>query len=408
LSSETPWNTDKWFVSPWNYLPEATEGFQFADQIQVHDLTLRDGEQQAGFCFRSDEKIRIAGRLAELGVHRIEAGTPAVSKDDERAVREIARLNLGPKIFALARCRVEDVKQVVDCGCDGAIVEIPCSEHMLEYAYGWSLERAIEMSVNATRFAKEQGLYVVFFPIDSTRTEINWYLDLIEHVASYGGMDALALVDTTGTLAPHAVPYMVKKTRQRLPGVPLECHFHNDFGLGAANTLAGLAAGAEVAHLTVTGIGERGGSAPLEDVAIGLLTMYGVDLGIKYEQLTALSQLIRELSPLEIPNNRQIVGDDLFDMESGIITDWWQNCRHDHPLEVFPFHWDLVGQKPPRVVLGKKSGRASIALRLEEMGVEATPEQMVDMMWRVKDKSIEKKGLLTDEEFQEIVRSVLE
>ena len=407
MNSTTLWHTDKWFVSPWNYLPESTEGFQFADQIQIHDLTLRDGEQQSGFCFRSEEKLEIAARLAELGVHRIEAGTPAVSHDDEKAVREIAKLNLGPKIFALARCRVEDVKQVVDCGVDGAIVEIPCSEHMLEYAYGWSLEQAIEMSVNATRFAKEQGLYVVFFPIDSTRTEISWYLDLIEQVASHGGMDALALVDTTGSLAPHAVPYMVKKTRERLPNIPLELHFHNDFGLGAANTLAGLTAGAEVAHLTVTGIGERGGSAPLEDVVVSLLTMYGVDLNIKYEHLTALSKLIRKLSPLQIPSNRQIVGDDLFDMESGIITDWYKNCRHDHVLEVFPFHWSLVGQKPPRVVLGKKSGRASIALRLEEMDIQATGEQMQEMLLKVKDRGIQKKGLLTDKEFEEVVESVL-
>ena len=405
--SATPWHTDKWFVSPWNYLPEATEGFQFADEIQVHDLTLRDGEQQSGFCFRSDEKVKIAVRLAELGVHRIEAGTPAVSKDDEKAVREIAKLNLGPKIFALARCRVDDVKQVIDCGVDGAIIEIPCSEHMLEHAYGWPLERAIEMSVNATRYAKEQGLYVVFFPIDATRTEANWYLDLIEQVASYGGMDALALVDTTGSLAPHAVPYMVERTRERLPDVPLECHFHDDFGLGTANTLAALAVGVEVAHMTITGIGERGGSVPLEDVAVSLLTMYGVDLGIKYEQLTAMSQLIRELSPLQIPGNRQIVGDELFDMESGIITDWYRNCRHEHVLEVFPFHWDLVGQKPPRVVLGKKSGRASISLRLEELGITATAEQTLDMLWKVKDKSIEKTGLLTDEVFEEIVQYVL-
>jgi isopropylmalate/homocitrate/citramalate synthase len=200
---------------------------------------------------------------------------------------------------------------------------------------------------------------------------------------------------------------MVQKTRERLPGVPLECHFHNDFGLGAANTLSALATGVDVAHLTVTGIGERGGSAPLEDVAVSLLTMYGVDLGIKYEQLTSISQLIRELSPLQIPNNRQIVGDDVFDMESGIITDWYQNCRHDHVLEVFPFHWDLVGGKPPRVVLGKKSGRASISLRLEEMGVTATPEQTMDILLAVKDKSIEKKGLLTDEEFEQIVQSVV-
>ena len=146
---------------------------------------------------------------------------------------------------------------------------------------------------------------------------------------------------------------------------------------------------------------------PLEDVVVSLLTMYGVDVGIKYGQLTALSHLIRERSPLQIPSNRQIVGDDLFDMESGIITDWYANCRKDHVLEVFPFHWDLVGQKPPRVVLGKKSGRASIALRLEEMGISATTEQMMDMMWLVKDRSIEKKGLLTDSEFEEIVQSVL-
>jgi isopropylmalate/homocitrate/citramalate synthase len=94
-------------------------------------------------------------------------------------------------------------------------------------------------------------------------------------------------------------------------------------------------------------------------------------------------------------------------MESGIITDWYANCREGHVLEVFPFHWGLVGGKPPRVVLGKKSGRASIALRLEEMGVTATRKQMMDMLWKVKDKSIEKKGLLTQDEFEEIVQSVL-
>ena len=89
--SPTPWHTDQWFVSPWNYLPEVTAGFHFPEKIQIHDLTLRDGEQQAGVLFRKDDKVRIAEALAELGVHRIEAGTPAVSKEDEDAVREIAR-----------------------------------------------------------------------------------------------------------------------------------------------------------------------------------------------------------------------------------------------------------------------------------------------------------------------------
>jgi isopropylmalate/homocitrate/citramalate synthase len=183
----TPWHTDQWFVSPWNYLPEVTGPLHFPPKVEIHDLTLRDGEQQAGILFRKDEKVRIAEALAELGVHRIEAGTPAVSKEDELAVREIARRRLGPKIFALARCLVDDVKRVADCGVDGAIVEIPSSEHMLKYAYRWPLQKAIDMSVAATRCAHEQGLYVVFFPIDSTRSDIDWYLTLIERVASEAG-----------------------------------------------------------------------------------------------------------------------------------------------------------------------------------------------------------------------------
>src|SRR4030042_2222614 len=163
--NDQPWHTEKWFVSPWNYLPEVTSEFHFPEKIEVHDLTLRDGEQQAGVLFRKDDKVRIAEKLAELGVQRIEAGTPAVSREDEDAGREIARRNFGPKIFALARCIIDDVKRVADCGVYGAMVEIPCSEHMLKYAYQWPLERAIEAAIAATRAAHEEGLYVVFFPM---------------------------------------------------------------------------------------------------------------------------------------------------------------------------------------------------------------------------------------------------
>src|SRR3990172_2230739 len=117
----TPWHSDQWFVSPWNYLPEVCGSLEFPTKVEIHDLTLRDGEQQAGILFRRDEKLRIAEALAELGVHRIEAGTPAFSKEDDLAARDTPRRSLGPKIFALARCVVEDVKRVADCGVDGAV-----------------------------------------------------------------------------------------------------------------------------------------------------------------------------------------------------------------------------------------------------------------------------------------------
>jgi len=402
----TPWQTEKWFVSPWNYLPEVTAAFRFPPKIEIHDLTLRDGEQQAGIVFRKDDKVRIAAALAELGVHRIEAGTPAVSKDDEAAVREIVRRRFGPKIFALARCIVEDVKRVADCGVDGAIVEIPCSEHMLQYAYRWPLERAIEMSIAATRAAHDEGLYVVFFPIDSTRSDIDWYLTLIERVAREGWMDALALVDTAGVLTAHAVPLMVQRAQERIHK-PLELHFHNDFGHSVVSTIAGLAAGASVAHLTINGIGERAGNTPLEETVISLLTQYGVDVGIRYDRLFETARLVRELGGYPVADNRPVTGERLFHVESGIITDWWHNCGEEHMLEIFPYRWDLVGQPDPRMVFGKLGGTASIVMALEKRGIAATEGQIAEIVLRMKTQAVEKKGELSEEELDTIIQQVL-
>ena len=315
----TPWHTDKWFTSPWNFAPEVREKLDFAPQIKFHDITLRDGEQQTGVALQKDEKVRIAEKLAEAGVQRIEAGMPVVSPDDKAAIEKIVSLHLPAEIFCFSRCMVEDVDRAADTGAHGVVVEIPSSEHLLERAYGWSLEKAMDLSIAATAHARDRGLYTVFFPIDASRSDLTWFLDLITKVATEGHMDALAVVDTFGGVNPHAISYLVQACKQRV-GKPVETHFHDDFGLGAANTLIGLAAGAEVAHVTVTSLGERAGNAALEDVAIGLLTMYGVDTGLHYEQLYGLSKYVREVTGLTIPSNRPIVGDSLFAVESGIVT----------------------------------------------------------------------------------------
>lgn len=400
-----PWKTNQWFVSPWNYLAAPDEGFGFADHIRIHDVTLRDGEQQAGIIFTKDEKVRIAAKLAESGVHRIEAGMPAVSPADEAAIREIARLGLGVEIFSFARCMKEDIQRAADCGVDGVIVEIPSSEHMIELAYRWPLQKAIDLSIEATRFAHELGLYTVFFPIDASRAGLEQYLDLIEKVSAEGHMDSLVLVDTLGTLSPHAVPYFVKNTQQRI-NKPLEAHFHMDFGLGTANTLIALASGVEVAHTTVSGIGERAGNTPMEELVLALLMLYGRDIGIVTENLTALSQMVLKMAKVQIPENRQVVGEGLFQIESGIIADWFQNCGDENITEVFPYRWDLVGQKAPHPVLGKGSGLPSVQYWLNQLGFTATEEQKSSILTEVKELSIQKKGLLELNEFQKIVERI--
>ncbi|MDK2879436.1 MAG: hypothetical protein PWR06_2152 [Thermoanaerobacteraceae bacterium] len=405
--SSTPWKTDKWFVSPWDYEKEVTEGLKFPPKIKIHDVTLRDGEQQAGVVFNEDQKVAIAEKLAEAGIHRIEAGMPAVSAQDEAAIKEIVKRNLGPEIFAFARCMKEDVKRAVDCGVKNIVVEIPSSEHMIKNAYKWSVEKAIELSIEATRFAKENGLYTVFFPIDATRAELNWFLTLIEKVATEGHMDALVLVDTFGGISPHAVPYMVRKVKERIKDKPIEVHFHDDFGMGAANTLMALAAGAEVAHTTVSALGERAGNAPYEELVVALKTMYDIDLGIDLSKLYSISKFVREIAHLPMRYNRPIVGDMLFNIESGIIAGWYQNCGVEMPTELAPIVAELVGQTPPQVVLGKNSGIPSIDYWLDKIGVSADDEQKKEILAKVKERAFVKGWLLNEDEFRDIVSKVI-
>ena len=404
--SDTPWKSNEWFVSPWNYNSEVVSSFQFAEEIKIHDITLRDGEQQAGIVMNREEKVKIAKALADAGVHRIEAGMPVVSAADEAAIKEIVDLDLESEIFSFARCMVSDVEKAKECGVKGIVVEIPCSEHIIKHAYDWPLEKALELSIEATLCAKENGLYTVFFPIDSSRAEMNWFLDTIEHVATKGHMDALAVVDTFGGISPHAVPYLIGKIRERIQK-PLEPHFHDDFGMGIANTMMALACGGSVAHTTVLGVGERAGNAAMESVVLALLTMYGRDIGIKTEKIYELSQIVREITQAQIPTNRSAVGDRIFHIESGIVTSWFEQCGSEHRLELMPFLPSLVGQPDPQVVMGKCSGIDSVKKWLADAGLVIDDEQkQMELVQKVKESAISNKRLLTRDEFFDLAKEV--
>ncbi len=401
-----PWKTDRWFTSPWNWAPEVRAALHFPENIRFHDVTLRDGEQQTGIAFRRHEKVAIAKKLAEAGVHRIEAGMPAVSAEDEGAIKDIVALDLGPEIFSFARCMPADVKLAKECGVHGIITEIPSSDHIIRNAYGKDMDWAVKSSIETTLAAKEAGLYTVFFTIDSTRSELERYLDLVEKVATEGHMDALTLADSFGGCTPEAIGMVLRRLKRRF-AKPIEIHCHEDFGLGVANTISALANGASVAHVTVSATGERAGNVPLEDTVMALRTMYGVDTGIRTEALYELSKLVQKLAGLELPPNRPIVGDSLYYIESGIVTMFHRRCKKVEPLEYIPFAPEMVGRPGPDVALGKGSGLANIEEHLERRGLTATPEQANEILARVKQTAIDKKALLTGAEFDEIAGTVL-
>ncbi|MDK1039379.1 MAG: pyruvate carboxyltransferase [Actinomycetota bacterium] len=404
--SDSPWKTDSFFSSPWNYLPEVTETFQLAENIQIHDVTLRDGEQQAGIVFTADDKMRIAEALSEAGIHRIEAGLPAVSPADTEAVKRIATAGFDAEIYAFSRCMISDVELALECGVSGVIMEVPASHHLIEKAYRWPVERAIEASIESTKFAHENGLKVTFFPIDATRAPMTQLLDDLETVATQGHVDNVGLVDTFGVCSPHAISYYTRRVRERM-GVPVETHFHMDFGMGVANTLLAAGEGASVLQTTVSGLGERAGNAPTEETVLALLTMYGTDLGIKTEKFTSIARLVAELSGVTQPGNRPVTGERLFNVESGIITTWVKNAGDDL-TEPFPYRPELVGQPQPEAVLGKGSGVDSVSIWLGRHGIHNAETSQIELILaEVKAVSLAKKGLLNNDEFLEIVREVL-
>ncbi len=392
----------KWWVSPSNYADDVTAGYHFPSKIEILDTTLRDGEQQAGIAFTRGEKIRIAKMLDEAGIHRIECGTPAVSPEDEAAIKEIASLGLKAKLFAFVRNMKEDMKLAKECGVYGVLAEIPGSEHLLKFGKKWTAEKAIAAAIESTAYAHELGLYVTFFPADSSRASLDFLIDAVHQISENGHMDALALVDTFGAFSPEGAAYTIRKLKEQFH-VPIEAHFHDDFGLGTASTIAALAAGAEVAHVTVNGIGERAGSVPLEPLTLALKACYGYDTGIRLDMLKDLSRTVETLSGSPIQAGRAVVGDKIFGWETGMPSSMWLNCKDEQPLAMLPYHWTMTGQTEPKIYLGKKSGKDNLTKWLTDNDLTVGEEDQKILLQKVKELSIARKRDLTVEEFKQLV-----
>jgi isopropylmalate/homocitrate/citramalate synthase len=200
---------------------------------------------------------------------------------------------------------------------------------------------------------------------------------------------------------------MVRKVKERI-SKPLETHFHMDFGLGIANTLAAVAMGVGTVQVSVTGIGERSGNVPLEDTVMALKLLYGIETGIDLSKLYGLSKLVREIAGVPVPPNRAVVGDRIFNVESGIISTWVKNVGQEHLTEAFPFRPELVGHTGPEIVLGKGSGLDSVLIWLDRLGLPpASDDEKNAILVEVKAASLAKKGLLEESEFRSIAEGVL-
>ncbi|MFC7044857.1 2-isopropylmalate synthase [Halobacteriaceae archaeon GCM10025711] len=343
--------------------------------VQFLDTTLRDGEQAPDVSLSTEEKVAIARRLDAAGVDVIEAGSAVTSAAEREAIGRVADLGLDAHVTSFARGVQQDVDDALDAGVDGVTVVVPASDRHIEGKVGTDRDEVVEQSVALVEYARDHGLWVELLGEDGSRAD----LDFLERLLGAGldaGADRICWADTVG----HATPGRAYEMVERLAALgPVSTHTHDDLGLGVTNALASVAAGADLVHATVNGIGERAGNVALEEVAVALWHGYDVET-LELDALYRLAQGVADATGVDLAPNKAVVGQNAFTHESGIHTDG--TLKDDAMYEPYPP--ESVGRER-RLVLGKHAGRAGVRAALDEHGVDVTDDQLATVVERVKD-----------------------
>lgn len=339
-----------------------------SEKIYIFDTTLRDGEQTPGVALTVDEKIQIAQKLNNMGVDKIEVGFPASSKGEVESAKRIKSRDLNSILVGLARSLKSDIDAVLDADLEYVHTFIGTSPSHRDYKLKMSKEKIIETAVTAVEYAKDHGLAVEFSAEDATRTERDFLIEVFDNVVS-AGTDFLDVPDTVGVLTPVLTHELITDLKNNFK-TPLSVHFHNDFGLATANTLTAIECGANQAHVTVNGLGERTGNCSLEELVVTLKVSYGIDLGLDTTRLYSLSNLVGRFTGVKMPVNKPIVGDNAFAHESGIHVHGILNNSSTYE----PISPEMVGHSR-RIVLGKHTGANALKSKLKEYHIDLDDNQ---------------------------------
>ncbi len=365
--------------------------------IEICDVTLRDGEQTPGVVFTREEKMDIATELDAIGVEIIESGFPVVSNTEKEIVKDIANMGLTAKTCCLARSKVSDVEVAIDCDVDFVSIFVAMSELHLKYKYHKSYEEMFGLAMEAVQYAKDHGLGVRFAAEDGSRTDIETlkraFLAAEEYKVNY-----VSIADTIGILNPSTTYYLVKEIK-KVVKTPLCMHCHDDIGMATANTLAAAEAGAKQLHTTVNGIGERAGNASLEEVLVALRVQYNID---RYDtrKITNLSKKVERYSGIKPGVTKAVIGEHAFSHESGIHV-----CAIlEEPRTYELFSPEMVGGQR-RLIVGKHTGMKALRGIVKSMGYDLSREALCTLIEKVKNSAETKYGI-SSERLEEMINEV--
>jgi len=379
-------------------------------KIHIFDTTLRDGEQVPGCKLNHKQKLKVARRLEQLGVDVIEAGFPISSPGDFTAVELIAREIKNPVICALSRAIEQDIKVAAEslkyANRPRIHTGIGTSYEHIHYKLNSTPEKIIARAVAAVKYAKRFVEDVEFYAEDAGRTENTYLAEVIQAVVK-AGATVLNIPDTTGYCMPFEYGEKIAFLKSNVIGIDnctLSTHCHNDLGLATANSIAGVEHGATQIECTVNGLGERAGNAALEEVVMVLKQRYKdqfyTDINTKI--LNSISRLVSDAMSMPVQPNKAIVGENAFAHSSGIHQDGVIKRRENY--EIMNPH--DVGVDQSRIVLTARSGRAALAYRCKDVGINLAKDEL-DILYPAFIKLADRKKEVVTSDLLPLIKSNL-
>ena len=360
-------------------------------EVRVWDETLRDGEQMPGVVFSYDEKKELAEKSSKFGSDIISI-MPSISPLEEELTRELCNSEIGYKINAMCRLDKTAIDLVKSCQAQRIFLFTSVSDIHLKYKLKTDKDSNLKKSLEFIDYAKSLGLIVDFGVEDATRANQKYLLEFMNAVAP--NIDYFMPADTLGVLTPNQTYNFVKKLKQKT-NCKICMHCHNDFGLATANTLAGIKAGADIFSGTFTGIGERGGNAPIEEIVVSLKYQHAQNLPINYLELGNLCKLVETYSQITLQKHKPISGENAFSHESGLHIDGI--LKNPHTYENFD---PTTSGRKRRFLFGKHSGKNGLTHILKK---NYSQERILEILSYLKQKSTDEKRAFTAEEVLEII-----
>ncbi|MBU4246530.1 homoaconitate hydratase [archaeon] len=350
-----------------------------------------------GVVFGFGEKIRMAEKIMDFGADLIDI-MPAVSETEFRATKELTRM-FGNRVSATSRAKKPDIDAAINAGAERITLFSPLSDLHIAQKLKITRDENIRNSCEMIDYARSHGIAVDFAGEDATRADMAYLKQFLKEI--HGKIAMFFIADTVGCLTPESARKLVWYVRNSAR-CEVAIHFHNDFGMATANTVEGILAGADCFSGTFTGIGERAGNAPIEEVCTALHYLCGMEVNVKFNMLKEICGTVQELSGIRLQKHKPLVGENAFAHESGIHVDGILK----NPKTYEFLNPEDVGQKR-KICIGKHSGRKGIEHVLrEKCGDEIAPEDAEIVLKAIKEAYERKRDSLSDEEIETIVSEI--